>query len=103
MLTFETRGGSELDELRVPAGTTVDLSDYSSERAGYDFALWYPDESFSGSIDEIYMDRDKTVYAAWEPFADAAPGDCSMATSCTSTKTASWTVSPKRSSRRTAL
>ena len=75
MLTFETRGGSELDELRVPAGTTVDLSDYSSERAGYDFALWYPDESFSGSIDEIYMDRDKTVYAAWEPFADAAPGD----------------------------
>ena len=74
-LTFETRGGSELDELRVPAGTTVDLSDYSSERAGYDFALWYPDESFSGSIDEIYMDRDKTVYAAWEPFADAAPGD----------------------------
>ena len=75
MLTFETRGGSELDELRVPVGTTVDLSDYSSERAGYDFALWYPDESFSGSIDEIYMDRDKTVYAAWEPFADAAPGD----------------------------
>ena len=75
MLTFETRGGSELDELRVPAGTTVDLSDYSSERAGYDFALWYPDESFSGSIDEIYMDRDKTVYAAWEPFDDAEPGD----------------------------
>ena len=74
-LTFEPRGGSELDKLRVPAGTTVDLTEYLSERSGFDFAGWYPDEDFTGSIDEIYMDKDKTVYAGWEPFDDADSGD----------------------------
>ena len=74
-LTFEPSGGSELDKLRVPAGTTVDLTEYLSERSGFDFAGWYPDEDFTGSIDEIYMDKDKTVYAGWEPFDDADSGD----------------------------
>ena len=69
-LSFETRGGSELDELRVPVGTAVDLAKYVSERRGFDFAGWYPDEGFMESIDEIHMNRDRTVYAGWEPFDD---------------------------------
>ena len=41
-LTFETRGGSEIDSLRVKLGETVSLDEYLSERAGFDFAGWYP-------------------------------------------------------------
>ena len=74
-LTFESRGGSELEELRVPVGTTVELDEYLSERFGFDFAGWYPDERFVESIDDIYMDRDKTIYAGWEPFDDAESAD----------------------------
>ena len=74
-LTFESRGGSEVKALRVPVGTTVDLREYSSERRGFDFAGWYPDETFGGSIGELYMNRSRTVYAGWEPFLDVGSGD----------------------------
>ena len=74
-LSFEPRGGSEVKALRVPMGTTVDLREYSSERRGFDFAGWYPDETFDGSIDGLYMNRDRTVYAGWEPFLDVGSGD----------------------------
>ena len=74
-LTFEPRGGSEVKALRVPVGTTVDLGEYSSERLGFDFAGWYPDETFDGSIGELYMNRSRTVYAGWEPFLDVGSGD----------------------------
>ena len=74
-LTFETRGGSEIDSLRVKLGETVSLDEYLSERAGFDFAGWYSDDSFAESVDELYMNGSKTVYAAWEPFDDAGRGD----------------------------
>ena len=74
-LTFETRGGSEIDSLRVKLGETVSLDEYLSERAGFDFAGWYSDDSFAERVDELYMNGSKTVYAAWEPFDDAGRGD----------------------------
>ena len=74
-LTFETRGGSEIDSLRVKPGETVSLDEYLSERAGFDFAGWYSDDSFAERVDELYMNGSKTVYAAWEPFDDAGRGD----------------------------
>ena len=74
-LTFETRGGSEMDSLRVKLGETVSLDEYLSERAGFDFAGWYSDDSFAESVDELYMNGSKTVCAAWEPFDDAGRGD----------------------------
>lgn len=74
-LTFETRGGSEIDSLRVKLGETVSLDEYLSERAGFDFAGWYSDDSFAESVDELYMNGSNTVYAAWEPFDDAGRGD----------------------------
>ena len=74
-LTFETRGGSEIDSLRVKLGETVSLDEYLSERAGFDFAGWYSDDSFAESVDELYMNGSKTVYAAWEPFDDAGRSD----------------------------
>ena len=74
-LTFETRGGSEIDSLRVKLGETVSLDEYLSERAGFDFAGWYSDDSFAESVDELYMNGSKTVYAAWEPFDDAGRDD----------------------------
>ena len=74
-LTFETRGGSEIDSLRVKLGETVSLDEYLSERAGFDFAGWYSDDSFAERVDELYMNGSKTVCAAWEPFDDAGRGD----------------------------
>ena len=74
-LTFETRGGSEIDSLRVKLGETVSLDEYLSERAGFDFAGWYSDDSFAERVDELYMNGSKTVYAAWEPFDDSGRGD----------------------------
>ena len=74
-LSFVTSGGSELEVLRVDPGKTVDLGGYISRRAGYDFAGWFADETCAERLYEIKMDGDKRVYAAWEPFADAAPGD----------------------------
>ena len=74
-LAFETRGGSEIDSLRVKLGETVSLDEYLSERAGFDFAGWYSDDSFAERVDELYMNGSKTVYAAWEPFDDAGRGD----------------------------
>ena len=74
-LTFETRGGSEIDSLRVKLGETVSLDEYLSERAGFDFAGWYSDDSFAERVGELYMNGSKTVYAAWEPFDDAGRGD----------------------------
>ena len=74
-LTFETRGGSEIDSLRVKLGETVSLDEYLSERAGFDFAGWYSDDSFAERVGELYMNGSKTVYAAWEPFDDSGRGD----------------------------
>ena len=46
-LTFETRGGSEIDSLLVNLGEPVNLGEYLSERDGFDLAGWYSDESVS--------------------------------------------------------
>ena len=56
-------------------GETVSLDEYLSERAGFDFAGWYSDDSFAERVGELYMNGSKTVYAAWEPFDDAGRGD----------------------------
>ena len=74
-LTFKTRGGTELEELTVARGSTVDLRGYMSWREGYDFAGWYSDGSFMERLDEIKMDGSRTVYAGWEPFDDVGWAD----------------------------
>ena len=74
-LTFKTRGGTELEELTVARGSTVDLRGYMSWREGFDFAGWYSDGSFMERLDEIKMDGSRTVYAGWEPFDDVGWAD----------------------------
>ncbi len=74
-LTFKTRGGTELEEMTVARGSTVDLRGYMSWREGYDFAGWYSDGSFMERLDEIKMDGSRTVYAGWEPFDDVGWAD----------------------------
>ena len=49
-LTFETRGGSEIDSLRVKLGETVSLDEYLSEIAGFDFAF-----PLFGSLLQIFV------------------------------------------------
>ncbi len=73
-LTFETNGGSKIDTFRTSSyGKTVDLSDYTPTREGYDFNGWYADKALTEKITSIRLNGNKTVYAGWTK--QAAPVD----------------------------
>ena len=75
-LHFETNGGSELKDLRVAAGTTVDLSKYVTEKTGFAFAGWYADKELTKALDTVKVNGYTTVYAKWVcPFADVTEKD----------------------------
>ncbi len=65
-LTFETNGGSKIDTFRTSSyGKTVDLSDYTPTREGYDFNGWYADKALTDKITSIRLNGNKIVYAGW--------------------------------------
>ncbi|MFQ8638112.1 MAG: InlB B-repeat-containing protein [Acutalibacteraceae bacterium] len=65
-LTFDTNGGSKIDTFRTSSyGKTVDLSDYTPTREGYDFNGWYADKALTEKITSIRLNGNKTVYAGW--------------------------------------
>ena len=86
-LTFETNGGSEISSIRRAEYTTIDLTDYTPTREGYEFAGWYADENLTEKITSIRLTRNTTVYAGWEeikenpstgfehPFTDVSESD----------------------------
>ncbi len=75
-LHFETNGGSELKDLRVAAGTTVDLSKYVTEKTGFAFAGWYADKELTKALDTVKVTGYTTVYAKWAcPFVDVTEKD----------------------------
>ena len=84
-LTFDTNGGSDIDSVRRISGTTIDLSDYTPTREGYDFTGWYADAELTEKITEIRLTSNKTVYAGWteqtpqpgveNPFTDVSEND----------------------------
>ena len=65
-LTFETNGGSEISSIRRAEYTTIDLTDYTPTREGYEFTGWYADEALTEKITSIRLTRNTTVYAGWE-------------------------------------
>ena len=86
-LTFETNGGSEISSIRRAEYTTIDLTDYTPTREGYEFTGWYADEDLTEKITSIRLTRNTTVYAGWEeikenpstgfenPFTDVSESD----------------------------
>lgn len=86
-LTFETNGGSEISSIRRAEYTTIDLTDYTPTREGYEFTGWYADEALTEKITSIRLTRNTTVYAGWEeikenpstgfenPFTDVSESD----------------------------
>ena len=79
-LTFETNGGSEISSIRRAEYTTIDLTDYTPTREGYEFTGWYADEALTEKITSIRLIRNTTVYAGWEeikdnPFTDVSESD----------------------------
>lgn len=67
-LSFETNGGTPLNPVQVTYGTHVEQEALKTERIGYELTGWYKDpgltEKFEPASD--YVDRDMTIYAAWE-------------------------------------
>ena len=86
-LTFDTNGGSEISSIRRAEYTTIDLTDYTPTREGYEFTGWYADEDLTEKITSIRLIRNTTVYAGWEeikenpgtgfenPFTDVSEND----------------------------
>ena len=66
-LTFETNGGSKINDLPVSAGTTVDLTKYIPTKEGYTFAGWYSDSKLTTAVTSLKLTGDTTVYAKWTP------------------------------------
>ena len=65
-LTFETNGGSEVEDISRSFGEIIDLSGYVPGREGYHFTGWYSDQELTEKVTEIALKGNKTVYAGWE-------------------------------------
>lgn len=65
-LTFQTNGGSEIKSITEKENTEIDLSNYTTQKDGYNFDGWYSDKALTSKITSITLDSDKTVYAKWE-------------------------------------
>lgn len=71
-LSFDTDGGSAVSPVTVNAGTTVQLSGYTSSKDGYTFDGWSDTSAREDLISSILMDSNKTVYAK---FTEQGGGD----------------------------
>lgn len=66
-LFFATDGGSNIDFLKLPYGTKVDLNNYVPEKVGYEFLGWYdsPREK-ENRFTEIILCENTVVCAKWK-------------------------------------
>lgn len=77
-LNFETNGGSSVAPVSKETGTTVNLKDYTTTRAGYTFAGWYSDKELTKPVSSVTLTQNTTVYAKWtvtlwkNPFVDVS-------------------------------
>lgn len=65
-VTFETNGGSAVEAVTVEAGTTIDLADYATQKAGSYFYGWATDAALTMRANKQYtVEADATLYAQW--------------------------------------
>lgn len=54
-LSFNTNGGSAVDNVKKPEGTVIDLSEYTTEKAGYTFDGWYEDAQLTKKVPNVTL------------------------------------------------
>lgn len=64
-LSFETNGGTEVNNVSKIRNTTVDLSKYITKKDGYSFDGWHTDKELTKKVTEVKMTSDITLYAKW--------------------------------------
>lgn len=65
-VTFETNGGTTIEPLTIPSGTTVAKPE-EPVKEGYTFAGWYSDTSYTTPWDfGTAVEKDTTLYAKWD-------------------------------------
>ena len=74
-LTFDTKGGSEIEPLTENYGKTIVLADYTPKRNGYKFVGWYKDKALTEKIEYAILDYDMTVYAKWQKIEETSDYD----------------------------
>lgn len=65
-LSFDTKGGSTIDDKVAWEDETIDLSAYSPRRTGYTFDGWYSDAALTQPITSIKLSANTTIYAKWD-------------------------------------
>lgn len=69
-VTFNTQGGSSVDDATLAFGDRLDLNDYVTTKNGYSFVGWYLNTSDTEVYDASTMpDHNITLYAKWKTFA----------------------------------
>ncbi len=64
-LTFETNGGTKINDYTVTSLAWLTLSDFNTTKDGYTFIGWYSDADLTESITKVILDENVTIYAGW--------------------------------------
>lgn len=64
-LTFETNGGTAVNQVSMKSGSVIDLSKYKTTREGYIFDGWYADSDLTEKVTSVTLKHNQTVYAKW--------------------------------------
>lgn len=65
ILSFETLGGSTIEDIIGDEGTTLDVTKYVPTKDGYTFMGWYADTDFETLVEKYKFAGDTTLYAKW--------------------------------------
>ena len=65
-VSYQTNGGSYVQAVSAPYGSTVTLDRGTSTRKGYSFDGWYADEQLSEPVTSVAVNGHTTVYAKWK-------------------------------------
>lgn len=66
-VSFDTDGGTALDDLILNYDMMFDVMNYQSEKEGYDLVGWYLDRDRTISANhQIMPAKDVTLYAKWK-------------------------------------
>ena len=67
-ISFDTHGGTPVEEIMVEAESLIDFSGISTTREGYTFLGWYLDETLTTKwqADTDYAFQSMTLHAKWE-------------------------------------
>ena len=75
VLTFETNGGSAVSPVTLARNSVVDLTKYTTTKAGYTFDGWYSDKGLTDKVTSVILSSSATVYAKWTKDEPAPSGE----------------------------